>query len=146
MSSTSTSVHHVASRTSAGERVVGEPDLGQLDAPVAELVPDRVVQEPGHLAERVVGHRLVDRLGRRRGPRQHPALRRAEVAGIGQAALGAVGDRGRPGADDEPRRVPELVREVAGVLELGRPEALVLARASRRGSARTAARRRRTRR
>ena len=75
------------------ERLVGEPDLGQLEAPVAVLAPDRVVEEPGHLAEREVGDGLVDRRGRGGGARQQPALGRAEVAGVGQPPLGIGRDR-----------------------------------------------------
>ena len=128
MSRTSTSVHQVASRASGAVLLVGQPDLGELEAPVAVLVPDRLVDEPGHLAEGVARHRLVDRLGRGGGARQEPALGGAEVARIGNASLGALGDGRRPRADHEARRVPELVGEVAGVLQLGRAEALVVAR------------------
>ena len=44
VSSASTRVHQVASRSSAGKPLVGQPDLGQLEAPVAELAPGRLVQ------------------------------------------------------------------------------------------------------
>ena len=146
MSRASTSAHHVASRSASGRRRVGEADLRQLEAPVAVLAPDGLVQEAGHLAEVVVGHRAVHRGDRRRRARQDPAVGRAEVRGVGQAPLGVGGDRGRARAEHEPRRVPELVREVARVLDLRRPEPLVVARASCRGRPRTAARRRRARR
>ena len=62
-----------------GAALVGEADLGQLEAPVAELAPDRLVQEPRHLAEGVPGDRLVDGGGGRGGARQEPALGGAEV-------------------------------------------------------------------
>ena len=97
VSSTSTSVHQVASRTSSRQRVVGQPDLGELEAPVAVLVPDRLVDEPGHLTEGVAGHRFVDRLGRRRGAREQPALGRSEVArgraAVARASAGIAGGR-----------------------------------------------------
>ena len=78
--------------------------------------------------KRVVGHRAVDGRDRRRGARQQPAVGGPEVRRVGQAPLGAVGDRRRPRAEDEPRGVPQLVREVPGVLDLRRPEPLVVAR------------------
>ena len=56
----------------AGSAVVGQADLGELEAPVAELVPDRLVDEPGHLAEG------VRRPSPRRPPR--PSPRRATAA------------------------------------------------------------------
>ena len=128
VSSTSTSVHQVASRAAGSSDSSAEPDLGELEAPVAELVPDGVVQDAGHLAEGVVGDGLVDGRRGRRGPRQQPALGRSEVRGRRAARRSAsLGDGRRPGPDHEPRRVPELVGEVAGVLELGRPEPLVVA-------------------
>ena len=79
MSRTSTRVHQVASRARRVECLVGQAHLGQLEAPVAVLVPDRVVDDPRHLAEGVASHRLVDG-GRGRGrPGQEPALGGSEV-------------------------------------------------------------------
>ena len=52
-----------------GQRLVGEADLRELEAPVAELGPDAVVQRPRDLAEVVVG----DRPGRRRRSSPPPA-------------------------------------------------------------------------
>ena len=56
VSSTSTSAHQVASRSAASSDVVGEADLGELEAPVAVLAPDRVVQDPRGLAEGVAAN------------------------------------------------------------------------------------------
>ena len=82
VSSDSTSVHHVASRAASVSDVVREPCLRQLEAPVAELGPDAVVQRPGDLGELVLG----DRADRRppRSPR----------SATGSSARPA---RGRPG-------------------------------------------------
>ena len=129
VSSTSTSVHHVASRVGASRVVIRQPDLGELQPPVAVLAPDRLVQDAGQLAERVARRRP------RRPPRSWPrrataasARHGSEVARVRQPAFGVVRDRARPGARHVAGRVPELVREVARVLELGRPEPLVVAR------------------
>ena len=72
VSSASTSVHQVASRSASGQVSIRQADLGELEAPVAVLVPDRLVEEPRHLAEGVVGHR--------RGPRRRPSPPRATGA------------------------------------------------------------------
>ena len=125
------------------QRLVREPDLGELEPPVAVLVPDRVVQDPGHLAEAVLRDRLVHRGRRRGGPGQQPALGRPEVPGVGQPSLGIGRDRCRSRPDHEARRVPELVGEVAGVVELGRAHPLVLPWRGAVDHARTGARRRR---
>ena len=87
------------------ERLVGQPDLGELQAPVAELVPDRVVQQRGSPRRRrsrpwrastaatVAAAR--DRIQRSAGPRWR---------GVGQPALGAVG-RSTPGRAPTTKRV-----------------------------------------
>ena len=50
MSSTSTRVHQVASSRCGVEVFVGQADLRELEAPVAVLIPDRLVDDPGDLA------------------------------------------------------------------------------------------------
>ena len=111
-----------------GEPLVGQADLGQLDAPVAVLAPDRLVQDPRHLAEAVVGHRAVDRRDRARRRGTGPSARRVRGArGPAPAGAASAGIDGRARAEHEPGRVPELVAEVAGVLDLRRAEPLVVA-------------------
>ena len=123
MSSASTSVHQVASRVGSASDGVGQADLGQLQAPVAVLAPDRLVEEAGHLAERVVGHGRVDGRRRRRGARQRSSARPGpRCAASGRRRSAPAGIVGGPCAEHEARRVPELVGEVAGVLELGGPK------------------------
>ncbi len=58
---------------------VGQSDLRELDAPVAELIPDGFVLDPRGLAERVVGHGGVDVRDRGGGARQQPSLRGPEA-------------------------------------------------------------------
>ncbi len=124
-----------------------ERRLGQLDVPVAQLVPHEVVDGAGRLAEAELAQRRVHR---RRGAlhaRQDPALgqRQADRGRAGRArqqigeALGVEGHRrrgplpwrlpcaiaGRRGHaqvhEREARRVPHLVDEVARALDaLGR--------------------------
>ncbi len=75
------------------ESRIGQADLGELDGPVAVLVPDRLVEGPGDLGEGEVGHAPVD--GARPSPPpvsgasgrparggSDPASRRAVPAGI----------------------------------------------------------------
>ena len=107
---------------------VGQADLGQLDAPVAVLVPDRLIQDAGPLPERVLAERGVDVGHGGRRAREDPALRGPEAGGDRILALGADGDRVRSCPDDESRRVPELVREVAGVLKLFLAKLQIVAR------------------
>src|SRR4029079_10768107 len=77
----------------------------------------------------VVDERLVD--GRHRGgsTRLDPTLGRTELCRSRRLALGRARsiDRGRSRAEDAARGIPQLVREVAGVLELLAPELLVVA-------------------
>ena len=126
MSSASTSVHHVASRSAADRRCVAEPDLGQLEAPVAELAPDGVVQEPRR------PHRTRIRPWPRR--RRRPLRRR----GTGASARPVRGGRGpargvarrrgsTPAGRPSTKRAAfqSLLREVAGVLQLLAAEPLV---------------------
>ena len=113
-----------------GQRVVGQPDLRELEAPVAELRPDAVVQRPGDLAELVVGDRPVHLGGRRRRPRQDPALGRAEQ----RAAIRCNARRAVPGST--PGRAPStnrvafqsLLAKFRRVLDLLLAESLVDAR------------------
>ena len=75
-----------------------EPDLGELDPPVAELGPDPVVQGPGDLAELVLGDRAVDALGRRARPGTGSSARpgpRSASAGAPRGGIAARSPAGR---------------------------------------------------
>ena len=94
VSSASTSVHQVASRVGGRQRLVGQADLGQLQRPVAVLAPDRLVQDAGELAERVLGERPVD------GGRPSAADAAAgSSARPGRAGPGRGAARGASGGD-----------------------------------------------
>ena len=119
VSSASTRVHQVASRSAAGSDVVGEADLRELEAPVAELAPDRVVQHPGDLGERVVGHRGVHRLD---GARRR-ATRSSARPGRGRAASGSSPLDVRPGSTPAGRRARTASRSTACSRSCGRSRA-----------------------
>ena len=97
---------------------VSEPDLGQLQAPVAQLAPDRVVRDSGRLTEGVIGDRPIDRSGRGGGPAADPTLGRPQLSRVRSPAGRVGGDRRRAGPEHEAGRIPELVGEVTGPLEL----------------------------
>src|SRR5204862_3320741 len=109
-----------------GDRVA-QPNLRKLQEPVAVLAPDRLVEDTRGLAERKVTQEPVDVDGRGRHPRTDPSLRRAQVLRIRQLAPRVRGDSRGSSTVDEPRRVPQLVGEVARVLELLVAELLVVA-------------------
>src|SRR5579884_2263567 len=73
--------------------LAGEQGLDPLDVPVAELVPEEVVDEVGRLVEAEIGQGLVDLAGDAREAREHPTLDQQQAAvsamGGGRADLGA---------------------------------------------------------
>ena len=84
--------------------------LGDLQVPVAQLVPDEAVEQPGHVVEVVALVQAGDLLGHRRQPAEDPA-----VGHGGQLHLG-LGVRMRA-VQHEARGVPDLVGEVAPHLD-----------------------------
>src|SRR5450759_1790206 len=109
------------------EALVAQADLGQLHSPVAVLVPDRLIQYLARVTEAVLPHRFVNGPDGRRGARQDPAIGRAEEAAVWLLAWGG----GRNGRGSRPpheaSHVPELVGEVAAVLQLLGAESGVVA-------------------
>ena len=118
------------------------PHLGRLDVPVAELGPDELANRLARLAVLMRLHQAVGVLD--------GGVEAAEDPAVGQGEL-AAGTRGAVVAHDDLRladrpqreagRVPELVGEVAGVLDLLDVEAQIVpgplwvTRAKRRASA-----------
>ncbi len=112
-------------------------ELRELQIPVAELVPDEVVQHPRGPAEVVLVERLV---GRRPGglqPRQDPAVLVGQVGG--HLGRGAVVEA----AQHQSRGVPQLGDEPASALDPLLGEGDVLAGGGRLAATRSGARRRR---
>ena len=96
-----------------------EAALRELDVPVAELVPEEVVERAGGLAELVGVDALVHSRGEIRETREDPAVR--DLARLGCARLVALEVHHHEAAG-----VPDLVREVAAreQLVLGELEVL----------------------
>ena len=117
-------VEHEDERALHGEplrRVAAvEAVLGELDVPVAVLVPEEVVERAGGLAELVGVQPLVDARREVGEPRQDPAV--GHRLRLGRAGLVAVEVH-----QHEPARVPDLVGEVAAgeQLVLGELDVLV---------------------
>ena len=147
VSRTSTSVHQVASRASGARSLVGQV------GPWPARGPSRSTRSRSRRTGAGSPRRTRSRPSPRRRPRPSPRPATEASARPGprwrtsgsrrSASSGIVAGRA---PDDEPRRVPELVGEVAGVLELGRAEALVVAGRRAVDDARSGGRRHRTRR
>ena len=113
-----------------GRRVpFAQPDLGELDVPVAELVPDEMVDEIGRLVELVVSEARVERGRDRAQPAADPAVGERELG------LPDLGTLGLEVHQDEARGVPDLVGEglVAGHALLGQGHVHARARPGRPG-------------
>ena len=104
-------------RARAGVAVV-QPALDRLEVPVAEVVEGQVVELVRHVGEVELAEEALDRPLRLREPGEDPALleRRRLLR-----RLGALG-----GGDDQPGRVPQLVRELRALVDRRVREAHVL--------------------
>ena len=109
-----------ASTSAAGAR---EARLGELDVPVAQLVPDEVVGGLRGVGDPVLLERPVDLVGGALHARQDPALGQIElrpVGPLGDPVGEAIGVVAVEVHEREARRVPDLVGEAARVLDVRR--------------------------
>src|SRR6185437_14761671 len=87
--------------------------LGELEVPVAELVPGELVKRGGGIVETVFGESLLDRLDSASEARADPTIGYRKL----HAFRVARGSGVLPGIactqDDEARGIPQLVAEVA---------------------------------
>jgi len=105
------------SRARVGVAVV-QPLLDRLGVPVAEVVEGQVVELVDEVREIELAEKALGRALRLREPREHPPL---------LERLRALGRRRRlPRLQDEARDVPELVGELAPLLDRAFGEAHVL--------------------
>ncbi len=110
-----------ASAVAIAARVVGvEPRLDRLGVPVAEVVEGEVVERVGDVGEVEPRQELLDLGPRLVDPRDDPRLLERRGVELGLDALGLL--------EDQPRDVPELVRELAALLDRAPAEADVLGR------------------
>ena len=101
--------------------------LGQLEVPVAELVPRELVERRGGEIEAVLAQGRFDLLQHLAEARADPAVRDRQLRGA--ASTGAVRRRV---IDDEARGIPQLVAEVAVARDAAEIEADVAARRGER--------------
>ena len=111
-----------------GTGLAGEGGLGQLQVPVAEMVPGEFVQGLGGLVEAVAADGLVHAGDGGLEAVANPAVGGGELDGAGQAAVLVLGIH-----EDVTRGVPQLVAEVAVALGAAQVELDVAAGAGQGG-------------
>src|SRR5579859_3917779 len=107
-------------RASGDGRAFPSTDLRDLDVPVAELVPKEVADDAARLAKLIVvqqSGRYIDRCGQ---STEQPALGQARFCRDDFLLAHAT--------SDESEGVPDLVHEVAALVELGLRDARLIAR------------------
>ncbi len=111
-----------ASRSaSPSPRELLEARLGELDVPVAQLVPDEVVGGLRGVGDPILLERAVDLLGDPLHAREDPALRQIQLGAVGAVGepIGvAIGVVALEVHQRELRGVPDLVGEAARVLDV----------------------------
>src|SRR6202007_2259329 len=102
--------------------------LGQLEGPVAEVVPRELVERGGGIVEAVLAEGALDGCEHAAEARPDPPVGDRELHGLaGRSWLLAEGQR------DETRRVPELVAEVSVAADAREVEANVAIRGGEGG-------------
>ena len=132
--------HHVVHRGRGGRRVA-QLDLGHLEVPVAQVAPREIGHHP-RVAAQVVSVQPAGRSAVVAARRQR--IQRSASVGAPPVDCGLASPAGRD--EDEAGRVPQLVREVAGPIQLGHGQPLVDSRPRSPPSGPGARHRRRSRR